>query len=397
MTRTNNFLVQTAGVSIKISSPLDQNCARRVGLLISAQDLSDQQLTDISEEVVRTADAFWVAPLLAHRLATSGVLDDLSEPARSALRQHLCFEAGFELLTGDEVRRLGAAAHAAGIDLLLLKGAALAYLYYPAPHLRPRLDTDLLIRSEDRQRVDMVMRTLGYERSTALVADGISHQEQYTRTLRGGLVHAVDVHWKIANPLAFADLFTFDELYGSSVPVPALGQAARAPSPTHMLLLLALHRIAHHARDMDLLCMYDLHRVAAALTHEEWRAAIDQAETRAIGSILAEALDTACATCPTTIPVFVAEWVERVRQEPLAPEFARFASRDRRLGDVIASDVRMAAGWRARARLLRDHAFPPAGYMRERYGVRRSWTLPFLYARRLARGVPRVLRRGRYR
>ena len=38
--------------------------------------------------------------------------------------------------------------HAANVEVLLLKGAGLAYLAYKAPYLRPRVDTDLLIRRE---------------------------------------------------------------------------------------------------------------------------------------------------------------------------------------------------------------------------------------------------------
>ena len=385
-----------AGVSIQIRSSADQNRVRQIGLLISAQRLLDQQVTEISDDHVRTAEAFWVAPLLAHQIASSTGLSAVAPKSRETLRQHLCFEGGFELLTGAELRRVVAAAAAERIDLLLMKGAALAYLYYPASHLRPRLDTDLLIRAADRSRVADVLVRLGYQRSPGMAAEGVAHQDQYTRALNGGLLHAIDVHWKIANPLAFADLLAFDELAVDAVPIPALG-GARAPAAGPLLLLLALHRIAHHERDLDLLCMYDMHRVARTLTETQWADLIALAESRMAGPILAEALHGAGLVCPTPVPPSVARWIDRARHEPLHPVFASFAQRDRRVADVIASDVRAARDWRTRLRILREHVFPPAAYMKERFGVTRPWILPYLYVRRLAIGIPAAFRRGRYR
>jgi hypothetical protein len=351
----------------------------------------------VTVDVVRTAESYWVAPLLAHRILAADGIDRAPAPVRDALRKHLCFEAGFEILTGDEVRRLMCAAQEADIDALLLKGAALAYLYYPAPHLRPRLDTDVLIRPRDREAMTAVMRALGYERSPAVNGEGIAHQEQYTRTLRGGLLHAVDVHWKIANPLAFADLFSFDDLREGAVTVSALGDAARAPSSVHLLLLVALHRIAHHERDADLLCMYDLHAIATRLSEEEWRRALAVADDRGIGPIVAEALQTAFTVCPTPAPGFVSAWIDREGRVPIPERFAVFAAHDRRVADVIASDVKLAGNWRARLSVIRRHVLPSAAYMRERYGARGAWMLPYLYARRIVLGIPRVMRRGRYR
>ncbi|HVZ20456.1 MAG TPA: nucleotidyltransferase family protein [Vicinamibacterales bacterium] len=389
--------VRIDGVSTPIVHVDELRLTHGVGSLLCTQTLSERHLETITVELVRTAEDHWVAPLLAHRILVANGLDRTPVPVRHALRKHLCFEAGFEILTGDEVRGLMSAAHAAGIDAMLLKGAALAYLYYPAPHLRPRLDTDVLIRDRDRDAMAALMAALGYERSPALNGDGIAHQEEYTRTLRGGLLHGVDVHWKIANPLAFADLFSFDDLREDAVPVIALGPEARAPSPVHMLLLVALHRIAHHERDADLLCMYDLHAIASRLSEREWRLALAAAGARGVGPILAEALHTAFTACPTTVPPFVGAWIEGERSVPLPERFAVFAARDRRVADVIASDVRLAGSWRARLRMMRRHAFPPAAYMRERYRTPSPWALPYLYARRLVLGIPRVMRRGRYR
>ena len=54
--------------------------------------------------------------------------------------------------------------------------------------------------------------------------------------------------------------------------------------------------------------------------------------------------------------------------------------------DVLESDLRMLS-WSARLRLLREHAFPPAAFIRQRYGVKSPLLLPALYVYRLVVGA----------
>jgi hypothetical protein len=72
---------------------------------------------------------------------------------------------------------------------------------------------------------------------------------------------------------------------------------------------------------------------------------------------------------------------------------AAYLQRRTRLGETVG-DLR-AMTWRSRARLLRELAFPPAGYMRDVYAAGRGGPLPFLYARRLMTGLARWGRRRR--
>jgi len=51
---------------------------------------------------------------------------------------------------------------AAGIDVLVLKGAALAHLVYPQPVLRPMRDIDILVRAEDVYRAYARLPEIGF-------------------------------------------------------------------------------------------------------------------------------------------------------------------------------------------------------------------------------------------
>lgn len=368
-----------------------------LGQLLPSQIVSAEVASSISPDVLRIAEDHWVAPLLAHRVAGEPWRAVPCAQVRDTLRKHLCYEAGFELMTRREVHALITDCAEIGIDLLVMKGAALAYTHYPAPHVRPRLDTDVLIAADDRARMHALLYRRGYTRVPAISGRAVVHQAEYTRELPGGLAHSVDVHWKIANPAAFADLFTFAELRKTGARVPQLGDAAWTPAPVETLLLLAIHRMAHHERDLDLLCMFDVHLVAEQLSAAEWRRLVAMAEERGLTQICAEAVQTARDVVPTAVPAFVEAWIARNAGAPVPRRFAAFARRDRRVADVIASDLRVLDGWRARANLLREHLLPPASYMRARYPQAPRWALPYWYAHRIVAGVPRALRRGRFR
>ena len=69
-----------------------------------------------------------------------------------------------EARRGETVRCLDGLARA-GVSGLLFKGTPLAYTHYPAPWLRPRVDTDLLVPEAERQAAARTLEALGYART----------------------------------------------------------------------------------------------------------------------------------------------------------------------------------------------------------------------------------------
>ena len=95
--------------------------------------------------------------LLADSLTRAeSVRPDLLELTRE-LRTAAALDAAREL----HLKALLAALLASGIDALLLKGAALAHMVYTAPHLRPRVDIDLMIRRDALDRAEGVLAGQG--------------------------------------------------------------------------------------------------------------------------------------------------------------------------------------------------------------------------------------------
>ena len=94
-----------------------------------------------------------------------------------------------------------------GLEGLLdtLKGAALARTHYAQPHLRRRNDIDFFVRQVDLARAEAVLSALGFARATEADAELWTGQRHYAKTTPGGTGH-VDLHWRVVDPLAFADV-----------------------------------------------------------------------------------------------------------------------------------------------------------------------------------------------
>ena len=338
--------------------------------------------------VIDAATRHGVAPLLARALR---VADVSGWPPRvvGALDRALAGESALEHGRRAELRRLSSAFAAERIPALVFKGAAVAYQVYAQPWLRPRHDTDLLIRVDDTVRATDVLRGLGYEAMITTSGRLVSAQNQWIRRDEIGSQHAVDLHWRILNPQAFARLASFDELASRSVTLPALGDAARAPAPADALFIACLHRVAHHYDSENLLWLYDIHLLASSLRDVECDAFLDTVSRTGAGAVCAQGLRLAH-------DAFAGAAVERLerriasRDTPAA--WRRFMSGGVTRMDVIWSDLRVLDTWRDRVTLVREHLFPPASYMRARYDVPPGRGLPYFYAYRIAHGVKRWFR-----
>ncbi|MFZ4849254.1 MAG: nucleotidyltransferase domain-containing protein [Caldilinea sp.] len=142
--------------------------------------------------------------------------------------------------------------YTAGIDVLVLKGSALAHLLYPQPGLRPRRDLDLLVRPEAALHAYALLGTLGFVLAPTPYQD-VSRYHQHlapaTRTVQDYSV-MVDLH---------TDLFfrfkpyhlpsaTYSQLSTTAQPFTVNGLPASTLSPAAMLWHLYHHGFSMHLR-----------------------------------------------------------------------------------------------------------------------------------------------------
>jgi len=324
--------------------------------------------------------------LLIARQLRRGILSGAPPVLERTLARAAVQQAAIDGRLAAETRRVLEALARAGVPSLVTKGASLAFTHYPYPCLRPRTDTDLLIRARDTETAFRVLESLQYDALDMTRGDLLLHQRTYIKADSLGLRHVYDVHWKLAAPRVAAELLQWDEVWPDARSIPALSPHARTLSDAHALLLACVHRIAHHFDSPTLIWLYDIHLLASSLDDAGIREFTRLANRTAAASMCARSLALAQGHFGTRLPAGLVEALERRKDDTAA----RFGANARPI-DVLLSDLRALTDWQDRMRLLRQHLVPPVDYMRRRYGVASSFALPILYAHRCVTGVRRWL------
>jgi hypothetical protein len=348
-----------------------------------------RRLTDAATEArfLDAAAAHRCRPLLAWRLRASAQLPMWPLTVREGLLGAERAEAALEILRRRELGRLVRAFAAADVPVLLLKGAALAYSLYPEPWLRPREDTDLLVEGNDASRASELLVSLGYQPALMQRGEIVTNQRLHVRSEASGLRHDCDLHWKIANPVSFAELLTPAELMRAAESTSLDEIEVRCPRRAHALLLACWHRASHHYDSPNLLWLYDLHLLVEGLTDADAADVVHAARETRTTEVCARGLRLANERFKTRLPTAMVDLLDLTAQHTTGRPETVYLRSDSRKVDLLAADLRSLPTWQQRLRLVREHLFPPADYMLASHPGSTRLALPALYLWRIARGA----------
>ena len=129
-------------------------------------------------QLVDRAEWHGVAPLLYHRLRH---IENLVIPQQEGERLHHVYL--HNLLKNrsilEQLSEIVREITEAGCSVLVLKGACLSYCVYQEAALRPMADIDLLVRSQDAEKVQRHLNTIGYRYTAgSTVVDYSRHHHQ---------------------------------------------------------------------------------------------------------------------------------------------------------------------------------------------------------------------------
>jgi hypothetical protein len=214
------------------------------------------------EIVPARAEAHGMAPLLHAHLRSAGI-----HPPRPVTRQlqglYLQHRRANQI-RADVLREILAAFETAGVQALILKGAALSHLVYPEPGLRPMSDIDLLVSRSDPAKAQEALAGLGFD--APLPSRGaLPHRHLAAATLRReGLLVQVEIHHQLSstyfdNAVSYLrNRFSPNTARRSSTraarvngltvsprPLPALGRSASTLGLEDMLGHLCQHLLSH--------------------------------------------------------------------------------------------------------------------------------------------------------
>lgn len=332
------------------------------------------------DEFCAAAHHHGVLPMIADscRADGLGLPADWCDRVRDLSRLH----AAHDLIAGTALKEALAACASTGVQPILFKGAHLAYALYARPDLRPRADTDVLIPAtrHARDAVHRALRSLGYDTRASAGGNLVMTQRAYAARRGGITTQAIDVHWRVANPPAFARLLSYEEALAEATPLPMLGPNVSGFSVVHALLVACVHRVAHHRGSNLLIWFCDIDRLGRRVTEGEWTRFVGLAIRGRVAAICLDSLTRAETCLSTPVPLAVrAALADAARtREPSA----RFLQPRSSMAAEVFSDWRALSSVGDRLRFAREQLLPPADYMREVHAPDSRAPLAWLYVRR---------------
>ena len=185
-----------------------------------------------------------------------------------------------------------------------------------------------------------------------------------------GVVHRLDLHWRISNVQFFARAMPAEDLLTRVVSVPALGEHVRVLGSVDALLIACVHRVAHHPANGKLIWLADLRHIGARLTPKDWDVFGSRAHEWCVSAICAAGLTQARQLFAAPVPDDVLTRLERNSRDE--PPMARQLVGGRRTAlRSLALDLKALPGIRLKARLLFQHAFPTPKFLLRMYSTSR--------------------------
>lgn len=362
---------------------------RRLLSRILAEALLPEEWTVFSagdwEQIVRLAQAEGVAPLLHWSLSRSGRINLLPPAEKEHLRAIYVTARMNNNQLLRELQRLNRLFERAEIPVVALKGICFALTIYPEIGLRPMADLDLLLPASQVASALHIVRSCGYADAVPEAIPGLDELLSRPACLRKTELPltTLEVHHTLAAEDTSAHTVSVDwfwsqtEFMEAYTPGRKLGRL-RMLSPTAQLLYACAHAMQHGGRKASLRWLYDIDllvRVHAARL--DWELLLAQARSFEWDSAAYTVLDQARSCFETPIPQAVLDALANGPDqdsgggsEMQTPPGTHTLEEYRKLKSLdLPGKLKSILGL----------VVPGPAYMRWRYGVKHSWTLPVWY------------------
>ncbi|MEY8120419.1 nucleotidyltransferase family protein [Falsihalocynthiibacter sp. BN13B15] len=354
----------------------------------------DQSVAPDAEELLERINFHGVAGLLATALeGVQNVPESLTKDLRDKRLQYLFWEDRHRHFIG---RAIGILSEV-GIRPIIIKGTACAYSVYESAADRIRGDTDILVPFAERIHAGEILVDLGFVRGLTFARTRGASQASYALEEGLGWSHSVDLHWQINNSACLSQLFSWDELFSRSAPLPSLCNAARSPAPVDAILIACFHRLVHlrspytvdghsYYSSDRLIWLADIDLLTKGLTEADWTDLVHRARKKGLARISLSGITAATAAFGTKVPPDVLDALAEPTKVSPVETYLNGKSLTRFKLDVAAQ-----TGVWGKIAFIGEHGFPPASYMRAQFG---RGLLPMLYMKRGIQGVGKLFSGG---
>ena len=220
-----------------------------------------------------------------------------------------------------EFKRVAGALADLEIDVLVMKGAALAELVYGDIGAREMADVDLLVKRRDLERLDAALGEMGYRAEDRSPFDALENCNGYlaTRDYRGGQPArpSFHVHWHMVNssiPAPYARKVDMDEIWGGALAVEIGGARTLCMAPHHFLVHLCEHAMRATHSAARLIYLLDVAAIMARWPALDWRKAVEAARRSGTDGFMYGILSLGKAKIGLAPPGWVMEELGRRRR-----------------------------------------------------------------------------------
>lgn len=307
-----------------------------------------------------------------------------SEVAAPLAQYHMVLE---EEIKRVEVARVLERLAEANIIPLIYKGTALAYRDFEFAYERERLDTDILIPKNIRNKTFEIFSSLGYQVVLTSDTEHISHQQAFIYFDKFDIQHVFDVHWHISNREIFKNLYSYSELLERSEFVPRISASALVFSRIDSLIIACVHPVMHHHNCEDSTWTRDIVILAKKMTENEWSEFIEITINKNMAAIILRGLRLAIQSDQNSVPADIMSLIEsRLKDEPSAV----FLQKNLTDSQIMKIDFRSLPNLSAKFNFIVSTLLPKKSYMLRKYNLEQSYLRvfwPVLYLHRLISGI----------
>ncbi|MBO5128761.1 MAG: nucleotidyltransferase family protein [Oscillospiraceae bacterium] len=327
---------------------------------------------------------------LAHINSTVGILcsvymnhpDRIPAELRPPLRRLCHQEIALYAQRSDLMRQLAAEFDRNGIDFILFKGFVVRD-YYPIPEFRTFSDVDFVIRRADRERSDVLMKSLGYEpRDTWEPVYSYLRESEYYE------IHTDVMEIDVSDKADYVNYYSHIWEHVRPAQVVGLNHALEFTPEFHFLYLLT--HIAKHISAsgagirMYLDLAFFIRHFGDSIDWNWIRGELEKLCLTDFANVALSAVERWFGVESPIVPEPVAEEVmEDFLEFTLSGGVYGYVGRDR--GTVFLKQQNRNEEEVSRFKTLMYHAFPPAKVLTNKYTYleKQRWLLPVAWAQRL--------------
>jgi hypothetical protein len=208
----------------------------------------------------------WNISLVFSRLPEIAAHYNIPEYVAEELKKDYYLSATKNALIFEELKKVLGLFNQSKLQIIVMKGAALAEAVYGNLALRPMADVDLLVKNEDLHQVDGLLKKLGYSPADRSV-DDVDFTSTCLTTLdyRNPAKNAPSfhIHWHFVNSTipneSYINHIKMDDIWQDAVKTSIAGTDAWIMAPHHLIIHLSEHalRVTHSLSKLSFFCDID--------------------------------------------------------------------------------------------------------------------------------------------